>query len=419
MNPVRASTVAGVTRRRTSRSAAVPPRTATDRPPARAAVFLSYGFRPFFLLASIYAMLSLVAWMAAHLGGISLPGETDARFWHGHEMVFGFTMAAACGFLLTAVPNWTGKTPVVGGPLGLLVALWVAGRVAFWLADVLPYWVVAAADLALIPMLTVTVARPILAAGNRRNYIFLALLVTLFAANLLFHMDVLALPPGDIKTGLSLALYVFVVLVALIGGRVIPAFTSNALARRGDDAEVRSSPVLQNLSLAAMVIAIAADLALGDGPVTGVAALAVAAILALRMRHWQSAQILDDPILWVLHLGYAWVPVGFALKGLAGFSDAVSPGMALHAFAAGAAGTMIMAMMSRAALGHTGRSFTAPRPIVAAYLLVGIGALVRVLSPLATAGEAAMVVSSLLWSAGFLIYAVVYWPILTRPGIGD
>ncbi len=395
------------------------PRPVTNPPPGRASAFLSYGFRPFFLFASIYALLALAAWMAAYLGGVGLPGETDAMFWHGHEMVFGFTMAAACGFLLTAVPNWTGKAPVVGGPLGLLVFLWVAGRAAFWLADVLPYWVVAATDLALIPVFTVTVARPIVAAGNRRNYIFLAMLTTLFVANLLFYLDVLGLSPGDIKTGLSLGLYVFVVLVALIGGRVIPAFTTNALARRGDDAEVRSSPMLQNLSLAAMAAAVAADLTLGDGPVTGVAALAAAVFLALRMRHWQSIRVLDDPILWVLHLGYAWVPAGFALKGLAGFTEAVSPSMALHAFAAGAAGTMIMAMMSRAALGHTGRSFTAPRPIALAYLLVAMGALVRVLSPLAGGGEAAMAVSGVLWSAGFLIFAVVYWPILTRPGIGD
>ena len=362
----------------------------------------------------------MIAWVATYAGALDLPQAFPPVLWHGHEMVFGFAVAAACGFLLTAVPTWTGTPPIKGGPLAVLVALWLAGRAAFWLAGALPPIMVALADLPLVPVLAFMVSRRIMSTGNRRNYIFPVILGMMFAANLLIHLEALQVTGESAMTGLRLAVYVFVLLLTLISGRVVPSFTANALKTHPEVKPVRSNPLIEKLALVSIIAAAGADLAGLNSAFAGTLAIAASLVLAFRMRHWQSLETLDQPILWVLHLGHAWIPVGFACLGLSRLTGVIGPGTALHAFTAGAFGTMVLAMMTRAALGHTGRPIEAARPIVGAYLLVTLAALLRVFGPpLAPfAGDFPIVVSGLMWAAAYGVFTVVYWPVLTRPSIG-
>jgi len=247
----------------------------------------------------------------------------------------------------------------------------------------------------------------------------------LLVANVLMHLETLGLTENSAATGLRLGVYVFCILVALIGGRVIPAFTSNVLKMRGDMTEVISSPLLQKLVLISLPTAIILDLAAGDtGPwrtVAGIIAVITGLILVLRMRRWRLMKVLDEPILWILHMGHAWLAIGFILKGLADLTNLIAPGDAIHALSAGAMGTMIMAMMTRASLGHTGRPLKASPAIVVAYVLIILGALLRTVGPSLDAVFGGLDVGTIIatggvmWVSGFVLFSVVYWPILTGP----
>ena len=387
----------------------------------RKSQFLDFGFRPFFLLCGFYAVLSMVAWILTYQGVLDLGGALPASYWHGHEMLFGFAMAAVAGFLLTAVPTWTGTKPVSGAGLAVLAALWVLGRAAMWLGDALPPVAVAGLDLSLIPALGLVVGRAVVAKRQFRNAVFPALLAVLFAANLLVHLEALGITEDSAALGLRLGLYVFTVMVAVLGSRMIPAFTRNALASAGIEAEVRSGGGVQVAALVALVAAVAADLADAPAVAQGVLALGAALLLAASMRGWQTRRVLGQPILWVMHLAYAWLPVGFALKGLADLTGMLPPTAALHGMTTGAIGTMILAMTTRVALGHTGRALKVAPPITVAYVLVTLAALLRVAAPLAAPGAyvPSIVASGLFWAAAFAIFTVVYWPILTGPRAGE
>lgn len=380
-------------------------------------IVLAYGFRPFFLLAGLYAAFSLVVFVAGLAGLPTVSRTLPMELWHGHEMLFGFVTAAAAGFLLTAVPSWTGSPPARGALLALPVVLWLAGRAAMLAVDALPPVVTAVADLPLIPVLLLMVGPRILGSGQRRNYIFLVLLVVLFAANLLFHLEALGVGGKSARFGLTLATYGYILMLSVIAGRVIPFFTTSALQQRGEDAGAQSSPVLEGLSLVAMTAFMAGDLAGLDDTILGVLALATAAILLSRMVHWRSLGTLGDPVLWIIHLGYLWLPAGFALLGVAFLGGAVPVSTGMHALTAGAAGTIVLAMMTRASLGHTGRAMVVSRPIVGAYLLVTLAALVRVAAPLVPAidYDVSIPVAGGLWATAFAVFTVVYWPVLTGP----
>lgn len=383
------------------------------------APILSYGFRPFFLAAGAYGALSLALWVGAYAGVVALPGELAPSFWHGHEMLFGFAVAVISGFLLTAVSAWTGSPPVSGGRLAGLVALWLMGRIALWLADILTPVAVAALDLVYVPVLIVFVVRRLLTTGQRRNMVFPVLLAFLFAANLLYHLEAVGWGDDMARLGLHLSVYVFALLIAAIGGRIVPSFTANALRKRGDDVEVRSNPVIEKLVMISMAAAAAADLLSPGGTIAGGLALVASILLALRMRHWQTLRTLGDPILWILHLGHAWLVVAFACSAVAGLTGLVPAGATLHAFTSGAIGTIVIAMMTRVALGHTGRELKASPATVAAYLMVNGAALLRIAAatfdPLHS--EFWIIASGGLWSLAFTVYVVIYWPVLTGPRV--
>jgi uncharacterized protein involved in response to NO len=387
------------------------------RQPNEPVTILSYGFRPFFLLAGVYGAFSLAAWLAAYAGWLVLSKTMAPVLWHGHEMLFGFAMAAATGFLLTAVPTWTKTPPERGGRLAFLVALWFAGRIVFWLQGIFPPPVVAMADLALIPAVIFFLIPPILGSGQRRNFFFLVFLILFFTANLLFHLDFLEVTGDTGFTGLKLALYTFILMMTVLSGRIIPSFTANAMKIKNEDIEVRSEPLVEVAVFLAIIATAAADLAGAGGWLGGVPAVAAALALALRMRYWRTAKTIDQPILWVLHLGHAWLVVGFACRGLAVLTDVMPASTALHALTIGAIGTMVLAVTTRASLGHTGRPLVIHRSIAVAYVLVTLAAIVRLAAPLAEVEYYGnlVITAGLLWVAAFTIFSAVYWPILTRP----
>ncbi|MEK7246147.1 MAG: NnrS family protein [Pseudomonadota bacterium] len=386
-------------------------------------VFLSYGFRPFFLFAGAYGAIAVAVWLAVlhrlYTGAAPVfpHGTLPPHLWHGHEMLFGYAGAAVAGFFLTAAPSWTGREPVRGLPLGALALVWLAGRIAMWSAAVLPLPLVVALDLAFVPFLAVLVVRALSGGWSRRNAIFLPVFAALFAGNVLFHLDAAGIAPGLGARGLVLALDAVLFLIAVLGGRVVPAFTTNALRRAGEERLPVSRPPVEAAALLSVALLAVADLLAPDGPAAGAIAAAAALIHAVRLSGWRGHRTLGEPILWIIHLGYAWLVAGFALKALAllgGFLPAMA---AQHAFAIGAIGSMTLGVMSRAALGHTGRELSAAPPIVAAYLLVSAAALARVAGPvlLPAYEPQALAAAAILWIAAFGLFTVFYFPILTRP----
>ena len=376
---------------------------------------LAYGFGPFFLLGAIFAALAVPLWLAAYTGALALPSPLPASLWHGHEMLFGYAAAVLAGFLLTATPSWSGRPPVSGIGLGVLALIWLAGRAASSVGGVFPA-LAAAVDLAFLPALAIAIT-PALQAAPRRNRVFLPLLGVLLLANLGVHLDALDLLPGLGAIALRVALDLLALLIALIGGRVVPAFTGNALAARGKAEPLRTFSVRDRLAIGALVLMLLADL-LGFTRAAGAIALAAALLNAWRLHGWGGSRTLREPILWVLHLGYLWLAIGLAWKGWVDLSGFLPPADALHGLAIGAVGTMTLAIMSRATLGHTGRPLHAPPPVVAAYLLVGAAAIARLAAPVAPAHAVSLlVISGTLWSLAFVGFVFSLGPALVQPRI--
>lgn len=371
--------------------------------------FLGRGFRPFFLLAALYAVLSIGLWMLHMYGAVLSPMPFfDPVIWHGHEMIFGFSMAVIAGFLLTAVANWTGGAPARQIHLAGLCILWIAGRIA---ANTdIDLFFAAVIDLAFIPALTISLAIPLLKNWNKRNFIFLFMLTGLFFCNAAIYI-------WQDRLALYLALLIITAMVSLVGGRIIPAFTVGALRRRGLDRHITDQPRMDAAALISLVClgAIAAVWGL-DNMIAGLVALMAAGIHLLRMRVYHSRDVWNDPMLWSLHLGYGWLITGLALLGLSGFTVIpLSP--AFHALTTGVIGTMTLSMMCRVALGHTGRELIAGKTTTLAFLLIQAAALVRVAGPLVEPEwhMPSIIISAVLWCAAFIVYILRYAPILWQP----
>jgi uncharacterized protein involved in response to NO len=375
-----------------------------------------HGFRPFFLLAGIYAAVVIPAW-TAFFSGIAAPhGALPAMYWHAHEMLYGFVGAAIAGFLLTAVPSWTGARGFAGVPLGVAVAAWLAGRLALAAADALPFWMVAAGELLALPVLACLLAPPLLRTRNR-NLAMLAVIAALWILDAVF---VYGLARGDLSLmgrALTLAIDVVLVLVTVIGGRIVPSFTANAMRRHGATVDIRSRAWLEATVIAAMVAIVIVDIVAPGGTWSAALAAVAAAVQVLRLSGWRSFATRGESILWVLHVGYAWLPVGLALKSVYLFSGAGWAARWQHALTVGVFGTMILAVMTRASLGHTGRPLVVSPLTTAAYLLLTACAMVRVFGgTLLPAGYVTVVsAAAILWTLAFALYLVVYAPILTGP----
>lgn len=382
--------------------------------PAKGAAKLApfaLGFRPFFLAAGVLAVVLMGAWLLVLQGRLDT-GAWAPLDWHGHEMLFGFTIAVIAGFLLTAVRNWTGLATPAGPPLAALFAVWLAGRLAWALPGVTPP-VVALLDLAFLPALAIVLALPILRARQFVNLVFPALLLALAAANALVHLEALALA-RTARLGLHGAASMVVMILVIVGGRVIPNFTDNRLGSRAR----RWKPIemaLPWLTLLALLGWLAA-------PVSAATALlaALAAVLhGSRLAGWYTGRVWGVPLLWVLHLGYAWLPLGFALLALAAAGVVPSASPALHAFTAGGIGVLTLGMMARVSLGHTGRLLEAPPVMTWAFVAINLAALLRVVPPLLMPAVTApaLLASGLLWIAAFALFGFVYAPMLLRPRV--
>jgi uncharacterized protein involved in response to NO len=374
------------------------------------------GFRPFFLLAAAYAVVFVPIWVCVLFGRIAAPQWLWLTAWHAHEMLFGFCAAAIAGFLLTSVPVWTGTTALAGRRLAALAALWLAGRVALAAAGGAP-GLAAAVDLAFLPALALAIGPPIYRAGVRRNFGFPLVLLALAAANALMHAEALGLASGSAAAGLRAGVDLVALLVVVVGGRVAPSFTTNALRLAGST-EIASPPAwAERVSVPAFLLFLAIDLALPASIWSGVAAMLAALVLAARMSGWRSTRVLGDPLVWSLHLGHAWVVIGLACLGAADLAAAWPRSVAVHALTAGAFGTMILAMMTRVALGHTGRPLVAPRSAVVAYALVTLAALLRTVGVATLPAETLPVIAlgGVLWAGAFAAYLAGYATLLIAP----
>lgn len=377
---------------------------------------LSAGFRPFFFGAAVWAALAVPLWLAVFSGAQPLPSALPALDWHVHEMVSGFGAAVVAGFLLTAIPNWTGRMPLQGVPLLGLVLLWIAGRAAVLFSLWIGAAPAAALDLAFPLVFLAVVAREILAGGNWRNLPMVAALLSLFAGNLLVHLSALGLA-DTVEIGNRLGIATLLMLISLVGGRIIPSFTRNWLARaRPEAAAPAPFDAFDRLALGATLIALALWVAAPYGFITAAAALVAGAALFARLLRWRGAAALTEPLLLVLHLGYFWLGLGLILLGLARFEPVLPQSAALHALTVGAVGTMTLAVMSRASLGHTGRPLKAGPATIAIYALITIAAILRLLAPLAGAQYMlAIELAGTAWSGAFGLFAIAYAPVWTTP----
>lgn len=378
------------------------------------------GFRPFFLGSAIWAVLAIALWVCVLARQIGLPTGLDNVAWHRHEMIFGFVGAAVAGFLLTAVPNWTGRLPIAGTPLLSLFGLWAGARVAVLFSLKVGLLPAAVIDVTLFVALAALAGREVLASSKNSNLPIVGIVLALGLADAADYAGTAGVIPADL--GWRAAVSVLVVMISLIGGRIIPSFTRNWLMKQRP-ARARLPTQAQKLDgvvIASTAIALLFWLFFREEHRTGFMLILAAAAQALRLSRWVGYQTARDPLVFVLHIGYAWIPVGLLLLGLAvtGFDMPESAGV--HALTAGAMSTMILAVMSRATLGHTGRDLRASPVTIGAYVLVTAGASVRVAASAGLGDYAPMLnAAGVLWAAAFALFLVHYGPILWHPRLGE
>ncbi len=375
---------------------------------------LSYGFRPFFLLGSLYAGLTILFWLPLFYGWLDTASVFPPVDWHIHEMLFGYLAAVVTGFLLTAIPNWTGRLPVQGTSLFVLVLLWLAGRFAvFFSADI--GWLVAAAiDCSFLAAVALAAATEIVAGRNWRNLKVLVPVSVLLGANALFHAEVHLYGISEVSRRLAMA--AAIVLIMIIGGRIIPSFTRNWLVRANPG---RLPVPFGRFDAAAIVlsaVALAAWTFLPGRVETGVALLVAAALNLGRLLRWAGDRTARDPLVLILHLAYAFIPAGLLLAGLSIVADDTVPAAAAaHAFGVGAIGCMTLAVMTRATLGHTGRDLRADSGTRLVYAAIILAALLRIAAAFAPGEPMLLHGSAALWAVAFLGYGVVFGGMLVRP----
>lgn len=379
-------------------------------------MLLSYGFRPFFLLGAIWAALAMVLWLGMLGGFISLPIKIDPVSWHAHEFLFGYLGAIIAGFLLTAIPSWTGRPPVTGPRLAVLVVMWILGRVVFSTSLIFSSLIVVAIDLLFPILLTAVVIYEITAGKNWRNLIIVLALAAFTIANGIFHLETNNGVYGAQGFGLRFGLAAVLMQISIIGGRVIPFFTRNWITKTGR----KNSPAepMQGFDIATLLVTLPCLLTWVVWPseiLSGYALLVVGLLQALRLARWAGLATLSNPLLFVLHAGYTFIPLGAFFIGLSiifpDFSDAAS---AQHMWMAGAIGTMTLALMTRATLGHSGRDLHADTGTIIIYLAIIGATLARFFSDLTPLDPMFMYsLSAILWITAFLGFAVLYAPMLT------
>lgn len=377
----------------------------------------SSAFRPFYLLGAAYAPLLATAWLAAWLGLWVVPVGMPLKLVHGHEFIFGFAAAIIFGVVITALPSWAGTDEIEGGPLALLVALWLVGRIAFWAMPWLPAPLPALADCLLYAVALFMLAPALMRVTNRLYLLLLPILGALLFANLVYHYAVTHNDAGLAGLALRGAIWAIVVLYVLKGGVLAPIFTGNALREKGRGDQATFLMPLESAALVALLLLAGFDL--GDSPRTlsGSAALACAALYGWRSARWQGWRVADVPLLLAMHLGFAWLLLAFVLKAVADLTGAISEASWLHAFTVGSLGMMMLGLMTRVSQRHTGRPLTMPRAMLLACGLMCLGAALRVAAGVGVGKPALIGFATLLWAAAFTIYLSCYARILISPSL--
>lgn len=377
---------------------------------------LAFGFRPFFLLAAVYAALSVAIWAGALLDLPFSPLPALGSSWHAHEMLYGFVPAAIAGFLLTAITNWTGAPPLAGRGLAALAGLWLAGRAAMWFWGLAPAWLVILVDGAFLPVLAVYITRVLLRAGNRRNLGLVAVLATLACGNFLMHAGVLTGNASLTLAGRDLGLDLITVLMAVIAGRITPAFTANWLRAQGRDITTGAWPWLAPLAIGSIAVLAVAHLVALPGAVTGALALLAAVTNGLRLASWAGWRARREPLLWILHLGYGCIVLALLGRSFYLLGWVVSPSLWYHALGVGAMGILVLGVMTRVTVGHTGR----PLRLLPGGLWIYLAVIIATAARLGLAAGVipyaiGVAISATAWSAGFLLFVIIYSPLLTSP----
>jgi len=385
---------------------------------AAAHPFFRGGFRPFFFAGAAWAVIALALWICSLHGEVTLPAALDPLAWHRHEMLFGFVGAVIGGFLLTAVPNWTGRLPIAGWPLAGLFSVWVAARLAVLFSSALTLWLAALLDVGFFLALGLLAAREVLEANNRNTPVVGMVLLFGAADGLDYLAMTGVIPLADI--GWQLALALVVLLISLIGGRIIPSFTRNWMAKQGTREGLPTQPDRFDLVVVgATAVALLAWLLGPQETPIGLVLLAAAALQALRWMRWRGWRTFADPLVLILHVGYLWIPVGLALLGLS-LMDVVPRSAAIHSLTAGAMATMILAVMTRSSLGHTARPLKAGPLTVVLYLLVTVGAALRVAASLMLIDfNIGIQIAAIAWGGAFLLFLIGYARVLWSPRLGE
>lgn len=372
---------------------------------------LAYGFRPFFLAAGIWGALAILFWVPLYTGHLTVDTGFSPLDWHVHEMLYGYVAAAVAGFLLTAIPNWTGRLPVSGWPLGALALLWIAGRFAVLSSGQIGGLAAAAIDVSFLATLGAVAAREIIAGKNWRNLRVLVVLGVLIAGNVVFHAEVML--KGAADYGIRAAIAAVIVLITLIGGRIVPSFTNNWLARNNPGRLPVPFSRFDAVTVAVSALALVAWIAAPAQSVTGALLVLAGLLQAARLSRWAGDRTLADRLVLVLHVGYAFVPIGFLLLGASMLTSAVPTSAGIHAWTAGAVGMMTLAVMTRATLGHTGQPLQASPMTQGIYALILISAVMRIVA--AFTGSIILIeVAGFLWVAGFVCFVLLYGPLLAR-----
>jgi uncharacterized protein involved in response to NO len=368
------------------------------------------GFRPFFLLAAFSAPLLITLWLLQLSGKITLSTYYSPTGWHAHEMLFGYTVAVISGFLLTAAGNWTGVKMINGWRLLLLSLVFIFARLTPFISD-LPYWIITVVDLAFIPLVALIIAVPVIRAKQWSNFIFVPLLLTMAAANLVVHLGALDIINASNVMGSRMMLYLVVLLIVIMGGRVIPFFTERGV----NGVMTKKWNLIEHLSPLSVILVAIADVFYGDKVITGYLALIAAIIQFIRLSGWYSNKIWDVPLVWILQIAYSWFIVGFILKASVIFNLNISL-FSYHAFTVGGIGIMTLGMMARVSLGHTGREMKLNSGMVLAFILINIAAILRVVVPIFMPDNYLQLIqlAGWLWVLSFIIFLMVYTPMWLR-----
>ncbi|HET7849695.1 MAG TPA: NnrS family protein [Pseudolabrys sp.] len=369
----------------------------------------SYGFRPFFLAAGAWAAFGILLWLPQYRGMLAVPAYFTPLDWHIHEMLYGYVAAAIAGFLLTAIPNWTGRLPVSGGSLAGLALLWLAGRIAILFSAQIGGTLAAAIDVAFLATLAAVTGREIVAGKNWRNLRVLIAVGLLIAGNVVFHVEVLR--SGAADYGIRIGIGAVILLISLVGGRIVPSFTHNWLTRNNPGRLPIAFARFDMVAIAVSALALAGWVAVPDHPVAGAVMIAAGVLQFARLARWAGDRTLRDRLVLVLHVAYFFVPLGFLLIGASAFTAVVPASAGIHAWTAGAIGLMTLAVMTRATLGHTGQPLHAGAATQAIYVCIAVAAVLRIAA--ACTGSLLLIdLSGGAWIAGFAAFVVLYGPLL-------